>query len=77
MKLQRIRSSEGEAVCAISDLNGGEFTLCGNDAVCSVLVDKYNDDAEMEPIGDIFDGRLKDVTCDTCLAHIAFVKGLK
>jgi hypothetical protein len=74
------RFEDGEwkkTVCAIGISSGGEFTLCGDDAVCAVREGKYNDKTVMEPIGKNFEGKLKDVTCEKCLSIIHFIKGLR
>lgn len=50
----------------------GEYTICGLDIVSSDL--NYN---EFEEEGNIYEGKLKEVTCQTCLEIINFIKKLK
>jgi hypothetical protein len=63
-----------KTVCAVNEIeHGGEFTLCG--AAIPDTNMKRGDD--FERIGDEYNGRLKNVTCQNCLRHIWFVKGFE
>ena len=74
MLLQKMKYNETPVVCVIdcSGAGDGECTLCGNVYFSSGL--GFEDH---EPVGDPFNGKLKNVTCRDCLKIINFVKGLK
>lgn len=52
--------------------NSGEYTICGLDTVSSNL--EYNG---FEKVGEPYEGKLKEVTCEECLTVINFIKNLK
>jgi hypothetical protein len=77
-KMRRLVDGEwDESVCALANTHGGEFTVCGDDAVCDVREGPYTGEIIMEPIGDDFEGKLKDVTCRDCLSVISFIKAFR
>jgi len=75
MNLQKMKyKQDGKIkifVCAINIYcHGGEYTFCGNAIPDSTL--EYDD---MENVGDIFKGELKDLTCPNCIN--IYVKSFK
>ena len=52
--------------------NSGEYTVCGLDTISSTL--EYNG---FEKVGNPYEGKLKEVTCEECKTFINFIKKLK
>jgi len=75
MVLQKMNyfNNQKKVVCAIDIVNnGGEFTICGNNAIDA----GRSEDDDWDIIGDHFVGKLKQVTCPNCLRTINFIKNL-
>lgn len=78
MRLQRLKhetfTTEYEIIThAINSVVvDGEYTICGLDSVSSTL--EYN---EFETVEEPYDGKLKEVDCEECLAMINFIKNLQ
>jgi len=60
-------------VCAVDPFNHfGEYTLCGN-----AIPDTTMKDDNCTHIGDLYEGKLNNVTCPNCMIRIDFYKNIK
>jgi hypothetical protein len=76
MLLQKMKNDGGftepdeEVICGVDGTMGLEFTICG----CTI-VDSAGE--EWKSVGEMFDGKIKDITCQICRDHIEFYKNLE
>ena len=75
MKLIKMCYDGVKVTCAVSPLWDGERTVCGNVYFLHGQAEFGEDD--YYTIGDVFEGKLKDVTCSSCIQTIKFIKGLE
>jgi hypothetical protein len=77
MLLQKMRDADGHIItCVMNTCTlGGEFTVCGQDAVDRTI--GSFDHCEIEPVGCSFHGELNKCTCKDCKKIISWFKDLK